>query len=292
METFFESEKVDDAALKSSFESKLKKLSAEITVCKDKQKEIDKRSITSELKRKTLSDDLRCKESKLRDCEDKLLEFDECITSVEDIDRFEEIHDSLELEHKIIVEEKGYLNGVDKTFSRFLVRLESSTLKENHDSSCPVCLRCYKNQDELDDTIRELKKSTSKIPQKLNEVEAKIEISKTRLEKLRSLKPEKQLYDEIKNEELKKIRKELENYDKNILPKLKAESKANDDQFKRLEKLKTCSESLQNELVLVDKYLNECKDLEKKINDKQKNSISMEKSESLEILVSKKGNQN
>jgi hypothetical protein len=65
-------------------------------IFKDKQREIEKRTITSELKRKTLFDDLRSKEAKLRECEDKLLEFSECFTSTEDIDRFDEINEVLE----------------------------------------------------------------------------------------------------------------------------------------------------------------------------------------------------
>jgi DNA repair protein RAD50 len=289
IETFFDQEQIGDANLKSSFESRLKKIGGEMAIFKDKQREIEKRTITSELKRKTLFDDLRSKEAKLRECEDKLLEFSECFTSTEDIDRFDEINEVLEADHKNIVGEKGFLMGIEKTYNRFLSTLEERSLKENRDSSCPVCMRCFKNQDELDETIRELKKANSRMPQKINDLEVKIESSKAKLENLRSLKPEKQLYNEMKNGELKKLQKELDNYDKNLLPKLKAELKVNDEQLRKFEKLKACAENIQNEIVLIDKYLNESKDLERKINEKQKSSISTHQNESVETLESEKG---
>lgn len=289
IETFFEGERVEDVNLKSAFEKRLKNLTNEISTYKNKQKDIERRLITENCKRQTFFDDFRGKEAKLVECEDKLLEFSECFSSSEDIDRFDEISENLEKNHKNVLEEKGFLAGVEKTYNRFLQTLEERSLKENRDSSCPICMRCFKNQDELDETIRELKKSTSRIPQKMSELEIKIEDSKNILEKLRSLKPERQLYNEIKNGELKKVRKELDNYDKNVLPKLKAESKTNEEQIKKLENLKTCSENIQNEVVLIDKYFNECKDLERKINEKQKNNTSLSQNESLETLESEKG---
>jgi len=289
IETFFDQEQIDDASLKSSFESRLKKIAGEMAIFKDKQREIEKRTITTDLKRKTLFDDLRSKEAKLRECEDKLLEFSECFSSAEDIDRYDEINEVLEADHKANVEEKGFLMGVEKTYNRFMSTLGERSLKENRDSSCPVCMRCFKNQDELDETIRELKKANSRMPQKISDLEVKIESSTTKLDTLRSLKPEKQLYNEIKNGELKKLQKELDNYDKNLLPKLKAELKVNDEQLRKFEKLKACAENIQNEIVLIDKYLNESKDLERKINEKQRSSISTHQNESVESLESEKG---
>ena len=289
IETFFDQEQIDDASLKSSFESRLKKIAGEMAIFKDKQREIEKRTITTDLRRKTLFDDLRSKEAKLRECEDKLLEFSECFSSAEDIDRYDEINEVLEADHKKNVEEKGFLMGVEKTYNRFMSTLGERSLKENRDSSCPVCMRCFKNQDELDETIRELKKVNSRMPQKISDLEVKIESSTTKLETLRSLKPEKQLYNEIKNGELKKLQKDLDNYDKNLLPKLKAELKVNDEQLRKFEKLKACAENIQNEIVLIDKYLNESKDLERKINEKQRSSISTHQNESVESLDSEKG---
>ena len=289
MDTFFEEAKIEDANLKSAFESRLKKVTNEWQTLRDKQKEIDKRSYSNELRRKTLYDDLRGKEAKLRECEDKLLELSECITSAEDIEKYDEIYESLSNEHEESVKEKGFLNGVVKTYSRFLQQLQSHSVKESADSSCPICLRCFKSQDELDDTITELRKTTSRMPQKIADLEVKIENSKTTLEKMICLKSDKQLYEKIKNVELSSLRKELDNYDKNLLPKSKQESKANEEQIKRLEKLKSCSEHLQNELVLIDKYVNECRDLEKKIVEKQKSTVNTGESESLENLESEKG---
>jgi DNA repair protein RAD50 len=99
----------------------------------------------------------------------------------------------------------------------------------------------------------------------VSEVESKLVESDAKLEKMMSLKSVKHLYDKIKHEELNSIKKEVDNYDRNVLPKLRAELKQNEESLKKIEKLKSCGDVAQNEIVIIDKYANECNDLDKKI---------------------------
>ena len=99
----------------------------------------------------------------------------------------------------------------------------------------------------------------------MSEVESKLVESDAKLEKMMSLKSVKHLYDKIKHEELNSIKKEVDNYDRNVLPKLRAELKQNEESLKKIEKLKSCGDVAQNEIVIIDKYANECNDLDKKI---------------------------
>ena len=160
----------DNLKLKTNFEVQFKKVSAQLSAYKEKQKEIEKNLCSNEMRRKMLYDDLRAKENKLRECEDQLLQLSDCIASVDDIERYDEIFENLQIENKNLLDEKGFLSGVDKTYKRFLTQLQDNTNSSHgHDDtiSCPVCMRYFKSQDELDDTIVELKKYTNRTPQKV-----------------------------------------------------------------------------------------------------------------------------
>jgi hypothetical protein len=135
----------------------------------EKRKEIEKRLCSVELKRKMLSDDLRTKEKQMRDHEDKLLQ----LVDESDLDRFDAILEQLQLDHTNFLDEKGFLSGVDKTYKRFLQQLQQNQASSS-DHSCPVCMRFFKDERELAETIGELKKYTNKLPQKVNDLEVKL----------------------------------------------------------------------------------------------------------------------
>jgi len=287
----------NDINLKSLFEIKYKKVLTDLNGFETKQKDIDKRLCSNELKRKMCYDELRQKESQLREYEDKLLQLDDCILCQDDIEKFDSILEKLQENNKNFLDEKGFMNGVDKTYKRFLTQLQESKsiteqLAKSVDSdcvSCPVCLRLFKDQSELDDTIRELKKYTSKLPQKMKDLDAKIVESELKIQKMINMKPIKESYENIKNNEIANIKSQVESYDRNVLPKIKNELKNNQESLKKLEQLKSCSDLIQNEIVLIDKYANESKDLEKKIQIQNKTlndlnaSISQNDLDELEI---------
>ena len=212
-------------------------------------------------------DEVRTKENQLRNYEDKLMQVPECITSETDIERFDSILEKLQEEQKQWLDEKGFLNGVDKTYQRFLSQLQSN--KKQHDSddhhSCPVCMRFFKDQQELEDTIKELKRYTAKLPQKMTDLDAKLKSVNSRVEKMINLKPIKETYENLKSRELSSVKSQLENLDRAELPKLREEARKCQESLKALEEKRACSEQLQNEIFLIDRYANESRELEKKI---------------------------
>lgn len=177
------SEISSDLELKSVFERECRELAKMLTSTDEKRKEVEKRVCAAELKRKMLSDESRSKEARLRDCEDRLLKAlgdgdgdnDDVLdsSSVSDLEQFDAVLDKLESEFKTLVDEKGFLNGVDKTYKRFLQQLQQSR-SSAADHSCPVCMRFFKDDTELADTLAELKKSTNKLPQKMSDLECRL----------------------------------------------------------------------------------------------------------------------
>jgi hypothetical protein len=115
LESFFEhlsskelsSIKSNDSRLKSVFESECKELTCRAASVDEKRKEIEKRLVSSEMKRKMLSDDYRMKERQLRSHEDKLLQLNDLIVTESDIEKFEGILEQLKQDHLTLLDEKG-----------------------------------------------------------------------------------------------------------------------------------------------------------------------------------------
>lgn len=129
-----------------------------------------------------------------------------------------------------------------------------------------MCLRTFKDEGELNDTISELKRYTAKLPQKIADVEGKLKLTVARLDSMRNAKSTKDTYLKLKSTDLVNLRKEIETLDRNELPKLRADLKATEDIVNKLNARKACADQLQNEIVLIDKYAHECADAERKID--------------------------
>lgn len=163
--------------LKTVFEQESRQLVSLLTSSDEKRKEVEKRVCAAELKRKMLSDEVRSKETRVRACEDRLMA---AMSSggdgddESDLERFETMLEKLETDFKTFVDEKGFLNGVDKTYKRFLQQLQQHQSSAASDHSCPVCMRFFKDDRELADTIAELKKYTNKLPQKMTDLENRL----------------------------------------------------------------------------------------------------------------------
>lgn len=133
LETFFGSDSqtsIADLNLKSTFEQENKQLMSEIAAAESKRKELEKRVYSVELKRKMLNDELRMKDKQSREHEDSLLSMSDLITCESDIDRYDSILDQLQAEYTTQSDEKGFLNGVDKTYKRFLQQLSANCSSE------------------------------------------------------------------------------------------------------------------------------------------------------------------
>jgi DNA repair protein RAD50 len=269
--------KIADAELKPIFELEYKRMLDEMSDLQQKHKEIDKKSYSIETKRKALYDDMRHKETKMRDLECKLLDSNELISSQSEIEKFDAILDKLEQQQKTYLDEKGFLNGVEKTYKRFLSQLDNSQHGAHENAACPVCMRSFKDERELDETVRELRKYSNKLPSKIVDLDSKLKSLDGKLEQLRGLKSIKDSYMSLKDTELGSIREQLDSLEKDAPAKLKSELKQVEEKLKRYEKQKASCDYLHAELVIIEKLVSECSDIEKRIqtNMKSMNSSSM-----------------
>lgn len=271
MENFFANSdnysaiKSNDSMLKTMFESENKELDSQLISCESNRKDLDKNLSSNEFKRKMLNEDLRTKEKQLTNYEDTLLNLNELITNESDIDQFDSILDKLKEEQKNLLDEKGFLSGVDKTYKRFLQQLEMSESDEKH--SCPVCMRMFKNVDEVSDTVNELRKYTHKIPKKVQDLDQKLKTNGENLEKMINAISLKESYTNIKKNQLPELKEKIDDYDKNVLPKLRSQLTKIDSEIKNLTKRKSYAASLHSEIFLIDKCTSEIKELDKKIEN-------------------------
>jgi DNA repair protein RAD50 len=274
---------INDTNLKMMFEKESRELTKKLTEYENKQKDVEKQLFSHDLKRKNDLETIRLKESEMKECENIILnELVGYINDENDLERYDEILDELKEKHKSIIDEKGYIGGVEKTYKRFLSELTNKSKKsastpniDNH--SCPVCLRFFKSEDELNETICQVNKYTNKLPSKTAELENKLVEIESKLSKMIDMRSFKDKYNKLKSEEIDKLRKQVETYDRSVLPKLKSELKEINQELSKLQSRKAISEQLQNDIVLIDKYINECNELDKKIiASKQKLSIQEE----------------
>jgi DNA repair protein RAD50 len=255
---------IDDLNLKSTFEGECKNLISKLSSYEKKQKEIEKLLYSNEIKRKNDFDSIRSRQNEVREYEDKIMnELNGIINDLNDLDKYDEILKELKDKHKFLIDEKGFITGVEKTYKRFLLNLSNNENSDNH--SCPVCLRLFKNNNELNDTISELNKYTSKLPSKSNELNKKLLEVEVNLTKMIEFKSIKDKYEKIKSHELINLQNQIENLDKTVIIKLKSDLKEINETLNELHIKKTLCDQLQNEIVLIDKYANECNDIEKKI---------------------------
>lgn len=99
--------KADDLKLKQTFEAECRELNSKTSSLEEKRKEIEKRLVTDEAKRKMINDNLRAKQNAMRACEDKLLQVNDLIVSESDIEKFDTILEELNQQHLNLLDEKG-----------------------------------------------------------------------------------------------------------------------------------------------------------------------------------------
>jgi chromosome segregation ATPase len=128
--------------------------------------------------------------------------------------------------------------------------------------------------------MNELRKQTVSIPRRVTEVEAKLRTAQTKLDEMVNAKPIKEVYDKLKQGgELSSLKSQLAVYDKDTLPKMRAEQKECDEQLKLVETRRKLAEQLQNEIVIIDKYASECGDIERKIDAVIRNNSQLSEDE-------------
>ena len=116
LNSFFETEENEDLCdeinkdhkLKDLYEKRLKQVQTDLNGLEIKNKEIEKRQCSNDLKRKMIYDDLRSKEALLRKHEEQLIQIEDCISSPDDIEKFDTILENLQEEHKSNMDEKGF----------------------------------------------------------------------------------------------------------------------------------------------------------------------------------------
>lgn len=272
-----------DLRLKDLYETRLRDVKSELNALELKNKEIEKRQCSSEMKRKAAYDELRTKETLLRQYEDQLTtQLNDCITCPDDIEQFDSILEKLQEEHKANMDENGFLNGVDKTYKRFLAQLQETTTSSGSSRlslkaggsecpSCPVCMRDFKDSSELDETITELKRYSKNLPKKMEIVDVKIKETEAKVQAMINMKPTKESYKRLKDTELVELKSQMDSIDRHVMPKIKKELKENVEAMRKLEELKGFSESIQSEIVIIDKYANEVSALQRKIEQQSLN---------------------
>lgn len=247
---------IDNSSLRNQFDIEYQKLKNDIEEKEVFNKVLSNEIITIESESKVIKDDIQDKKTLLNTLETQLRDF-------VDVGEFEqkliEVQESL----KNCIDEKGFLNGVDKTYKRFIKQLSSNS--DNH--SCPVCYRDFNNTTEVEHSILNLEKFNSKLPIKLKEVDAKILEISEKQDKMLKIKNSVQQYRQIKDIDLPLLSDKIKNLEDSNLRQKKQNLYDHECQIETLKKKKRVADSLNDQLIVIQKYKNEIDDLQKELQN-------------------------
>ncbi|KAL0276884.1 UNVERIFIED_CONTAM: hypothetical protein PYX00_004352 [Menopon gallinae] len=156
-----------------------------------------------DMKRKHQKEQLRQKEEKLRSIEEEI--YEECGS-----DDFDEVVTALRNQIDELQDMKGILTSSEYMYQKYIKSLQKSQ------PCCPLCHRDFPRQSEAQDLVEELTTKLEEVPSKLTENKDLLEEKQTKYNKLLTLRSK---YDQIvtlKNETIPEMRKEQEAVESSI----------------------------------------------------------------------------
>ncbi|KAL6590090.1 hypothetical protein U3516DRAFT_652193 [Neocallimastix sp. 'constans'] len=124
----------------------------------------------------------------------------------------EDLKEVLKESEKVLLEKQDILANISSAkimYTKFIAKS-----KKSH--SCPLCIKKFENQEE-DKFVERLEKIIQKIPETIEKAKAKVEEELKKREKLRSLEPLYLKTESLKNNELVKLKEDINKYQKEIL---------------------------------------------------------------------------
>jgi hypothetical protein len=218
-----------------------------------------------------------------------------------DFTQFDTLQKETQEQQKSFLDEKGFLNGVEKTYTRFIKQLQSSSLSTTMSTtkktdcdqvSCPVCMRDFNSKSETEIIVVELKRYISKIPRKIADLDEKIMKNNEKYEDIVKLTPIKEIYENLKNTDLPQLRDQIGQLKDVELKSLKTSLRQNEYELRTLDERKQLSDKLLNLILTTSQYLSEVDGLDDRISgmsasitqfsDKTLDEVKQERSEMTE----------
>ncbi|XP_055958818.1 DNA repair protein RAD50 [Patella vulgata] len=189
-------------------------------------------------------------QQQLRQKEDELRKLDDKILTVCGSQNYDDEYQNVQQKLTQTQESRGSLLGAEHFFKQYVTDLEKT------DPCCPLCHRGFETEEDVRQLILELQDKLRRVPSRLNKAEKDLEEYQTKYDNMTQLKPLR----ENKTDEL--------------------QAKENDEGM---------AKSMQPDVLMIDRYQGELRELERKIATKSAMLSGGVARRTIEVVVEEKG---
>ncbi|XP_056265020.1 DNA repair protein RAD50 [Pseudoliparis swirei] len=226
--------------------------SKDINGTRDRLARLNKDLASSEQNKSHVTAEVRKKELQLASDEEKF--FNVC--GSQDLEQdLGKLREDLEKSSK----QRAMLAGATAVYTQFI-----SQLTEEREPCCPVCQRTFPSDSDLHDVVSDMQSKLRLVPDKLKTTELDLKRKEQKRDEMMALRPVRQSIIQFQEKELPELRNRLQAVNRDI-ERLKADVEEQEAQLCTLMSEEETAKACLQDISLMDRYLMDLKDLERKI---------------------------
>lgn len=244
----------DDERIRREFDVRHGDLQKKRTEFEREIQQIRQDLSAKEEKRRLLADEYKRKDALKNEFADRLQE-------QLNGQKFDVFFDKISSDLKQKQDEKGNIVGMEKTYEKFLNQVRSTF---DDDPACPLCYRKFENKIDSEQFIREME-SLIKGPEYRRKIDRDLNLLQEKFDKTLNLRSVDEQHRQLEENELPTLKNRINQLDKEISD-LKTRRTNIEEEFheKHGVPLENC-QIVQNEMIMLDKYVKERNELVEKI---------------------------
>jgi DNA repair protein RAD50 len=172
---------------------------------------------------------------------------------------YEEYLEKLTNDVKQKQDEKGNIVGMEKTYQKFVNQIRTTL---NTDPCCPLCYRRFDKQSEGEQLIRDMELQI-KGPDYHRRIERDLILLQEKFEKCLNLKPIHTQLQDLEENDIPTLKIQMKQLDKDIV---QLKNKQTNIEHELNEHIYSQCEQIKMDINMLDKYINERKEFQTKIN--------------------------
>ncbi|UJR09375.1 hypothetical protein I4U23_013619 [Adineta vaga] len=243
-----------DSNIYTQFETEHHKLQQSRSILEKQVQDIRQELSGKEEKRRLFADEIKRKDSLRNEYTDRLQEQ----LNGQNYDQYIE---KLSYDVKQKQDEKGNIVGMEKTYQKFVNQVRSTI---QNDPCCPLCYRKFEKQSEGEQLIRDMELQI-KGPEYRRKIDRDLALLQEKFEKCLNLKPINSQLQDLEEKDIPLLKNQMKQLDKDIVQlknkQTDIEQELNDEICLPLEQC----EQIKTDMIMLNKYINERKEFEAKI---------------------------